>query len=470
MATTSKPVPTGEMARVPNIADVPGTPGATGAMGMEAPSVRAPGMEADGMDGPSTAAPAMDAMDAMGGPPSAAPARPNGAMGVTVPAEAAAPNGAAPRWTSGATSLPAPEPASVAGPQEWLRPERIATEFSAERQRYRVSVAEYVRFHEQGFLVVRGLLAADEVAEIREHSEQLIYGRVTAPGLPPPAPSATPEEVEKRFLRIHMLHRHLEFHERYLLHPRVLDVLEALIGPDVMAMQTMFFIKAPGGAGQGYHQDSYYIPTYPDTLCGAWIAVDRADEENGCVWYTPGTQHEPIYPTEDRARQNHSNLADLTIVRNVSHTDTEINTLARIAEQYPGREVPAIAEPGDVVFFGGHILHRSHTNLSANRFRRAFVSHYASARSFTMWGSKARKEPANDLHILARGWTHLPFAQPRFGTPCAANGSRPEAPDGGEPMPMAMMANGDDMTAAPQDLQRNDPTMMRSHEADATHV
>jgi hypothetical protein len=26
----------------------------------------------------------------------------------------------------------------------------------------------------------------------------------------------------------------------------------------------------------------------------------------------------------------------------------------------------------------------------------------------------------NASHILARGDTHLPFAQPRFGTPCAA--------------------------------------------------
>ena len=41
--------------------------------------------------------------------------------------------------------------------------------------------------------------------------------------------------------------------------------------------QTMMFIKGPGSDGQGFHQDSYYIPTFPDTLIGAWIAVDRAD-------------------------------------------------------------------------------------------------------------------------------------------------------------------------------------------------
>lgn len=375
------------------------------------------------------------------------------------------------RWSAGATSVASPE--AVATPLMWERPDGMATDFAESRERYRVSVGEYVRFHEAGYLIVRGLLNADEVAEIRQHSEDLMYGRVTVPGLPAPAPGLPPEEVERRFLRVHMLHRHLEFHERYLLHPRVLDVIEALIGPDVMAMQTMFFIKAPGGAGQGYHQDSYYIPTYPDTLCGAWIAVDRADEENGCVWFTTGTHNEPIYPTEDRAKQNHSNLADLTVVRNVSDPDTEVNTLAQIAAKYPGRERAAVAEPGDVVFFAGHVLHRSHVNQSQGRFRRAFVSHYANARSFTMWGSKSRKEPANQLHILARGWTHLPFAQPRFGTPCAANqpvAATSSDDDGPMPMPMALMADGEEMKAAPQDPERNDPTMMRAHEADAKHV
>ena len=70
-------------------------------------------------------------------------------------------------------------------------------------------------------------------------------------------------------------HRNIPLHEHYLLHPRVLDVLEQLIGPDVMAMQSMLFLKPPQQPGQGYHQDSKYITTSPDLLCGAWIASER---------------------------------------------------------------------------------------------------------------------------------------------------------------------------------------------------
>jgi ectoine hydroxylase-related dioxygenase (phytanoyl-CoA dioxygenase family) len=42
--------------------------------------------------------------------------------------------------------------------------------------------------------------------------------------------------------------------------------------------------------------------------------------------------------------------------------------------RYPGREQPAVLDPGDVVFFGGHVLHRSHANRSPDRLRRSFAS------------------------------------------------------------------------------------------------
>lgn len=303
---------------------------------------------------------------------------------------------------------------------------------------YRVSVEEYRAFRRDGFLIVRGLVSRDEVEELKAHTEDLMYGRIDVEGVAPPPPDATVEELEKRLLRIHMLHRQLEIHERYLLHPRILDVLEALIGPDLLAMQTMLFLKAPGAFGQGYHQDTYYIPTFPDSLCGAWLALDRADEENGCVRMVVGSQSEPIYPPTTGYGYGHRELSDIPTVGRVggSANDDEDadNGLKPVAAQYAGREVPAIADPGDVLFFGGHILHRSLMNRSSNRMRRAFVSHYCNARSFTPW------DGGNEKHILARGCTTLPYAQPRFGTSCAAN--RPEhsrADDGANPPQMNQM-------------------------------
>jgi phytanoyl-CoA hydroxylase len=263
---------------------------------------------------------------------------------------------------------------------------------------YAVTVDEYVRFRADGLLIVRGLLAAAEVRDLLDHVDDFAAGRA--------------EE------RIHMLHRRLEIHERYLLHPRVLDVVQALVGPDVLALQTMLFVKRPGSSGQGYHQDSFHIITQPDTLIGAWIALDRADEENGCLHVTVGSQHEPVYPDVDESTGHGGDrlLSDIPAVAGADDPDERRNDLAAVAAKYEGREVAAVLEPGDVVFFGGHVLHRSHANCSATRWRRSFVSHYCNARSYVPWDDEplADGEMGNARHILARGGTHLPHALPRF--------------------------------------------------------
>jgi phytanoyl-CoA hydroxylase len=257
-----------------------------------------------------------------------------------------------------------------------------------------ITVDQYVHFREHGFLIVPGVLAGDEVEELLAH----IAG----------------EDA----LRIHMLHRQQEIHERYLLHPRIVDVVGGLIGPDVLALQTMLFVKRPGSPGQGYHQDSYHIITQPDTLIGAWVALDRADEENGCVWITAGSQNEPVYPDADASRGHGGDvhLADISYVSGADDPDEAVNELAPVARKYAGREVAAVLEPGDAVFFGGHVLHRSHANRSATRSRRAFVAHYCNARSHVPWDDEPLEygEVGNGRHILARGDTHLPYARPRF--------------------------------------------------------
>ncbi len=365
-----------------------------------------------------------------------------------------------------------------------------ALEIEIERaNRYRVSVEEYSAFRKNGFLVVRGLVSPEDVAELRGHTADLMQGKlpeqqaqmaerdlakdggVSVQGLEAPPAHLSPDEKAQYFLRIHMLHRKLELHERYMLHPRVLDVLECLIGPDVLAMQTMLFLKPPGKPGQGWHQDTFYIPTHPDTLCGAWIAIDDCDEQNGAMWFAKKSNVEPVYPPKVGYGHGDRDLHDISFVGGVSNPVDEENDLAKIADKYDQVLVPAKA--GDVVFFGGHVLHRSKQNWSADRYRRAFVSHYCNARSFTQWGADPdipesaaeAVEPVtrmtNGSHILARGDTHLPFARPRFGTPCAALLTPEERKKQSEYAQAAMadMASGD-MGVAPAD-----PNLKDDHDA-----
>ena len=63
-----------------------------------------------------------------------------------------------------------------------------------------------------------------------------------------------------------------------------------------------------------------------------------------------------------------------------------------------------------------------------------------SARGMERWLSQRLS------HILGRGRTHLPYAQPKFGTPCAAN--MPQTETGAGSAPMSMMGDDDGMMAA----------------------
>lgn len=266
------------------------------------------------------------------------------------------------------------------------------------RSRCEISVSDFVEYQEHGFLIVREVLSKGEVQELLGHIDEL---------------------DDPSLLRVHMLHRTLPIHERYLLHPRILDVVQALTGPDVLALQTMLFLKPPGSEGQGWHQDSFHIQTSPDTLVGAWLALEPVDDENGGLWIAAGSNHEPVYPdgSEHQRPGGHRLLSDIEWITGADDPDEDRNDLAKVAHRYAAREVAL--HPGDVALFAGRVLHRSHANRSADRTRRSFVAHYCNARSFVSWDDPdvPAGQAANERHILARGATHMPSATPRFGTP-----------------------------------------------------
>src|SRR6185436_14009893 len=119
------------------------------------------------------------------------------------------------------------------------------------------------------------------------------------------------------------------------------------------------------------------------TLCGAWICIDDCDEYNGAMWFSLGSGNEPIYPPKWGTQYGDRRLDNIDYVTGVSDTDDSKNGLSKVADRYP--QVLVAAKAGDVVFFNGNILHRSKANTTTDRFRRAFVSHYCNARSFTQW-------------------------------------------------------------------------------------
>ena len=71
------------------------------------------------------------------------------------------------------------------------------------------------------------------------------------------------------------------------------------------------------------------------------------------------------------------------------------------------------------------------------------MGHYCNARSLARWnhGEPWEGEASNYKHILARGDTQLAYAQPKFGTACAANAPRAESQSGAPAKSMMGMEN-----------------------------
>ena len=78
---------------------------------------------------------------------------------------------------------------------------------------------------------------------------------------------------------------------------RILDVMQAVMGEDVMLLSTHFFCKYPDPGAKkfvAWHQDIAYWGLEPPIAHTAWIAIDDADVENGCMRFIPGSHRNGI--------------------------------------------------------------------------------------------------------------------------------------------------------------------------------
>ena len=268
-------------------------------------------------------------------------------------------------------------------------------------------------YRRNGFLIARGLFTAREIQEIKEETLRIFRGeRGQIEGLQIAGSEESEADTLLKYLCIHFPHKLSAVIHKYLVHAGTAEILQAIISPNVKAMQSMLFVKAPGKPGQSWHQDEYYIPTRDCSLTGAWIAIDDADLDNGCLWVVPGS-HKParicartLYHGEEYGEHD-------TVDPSLFDASTA---------------VPVEVTAGSVIFFNGYLLHSSGRNRTTDRFRRALVNHYMSAESYLPWDQDGKfplKEDMRDIVMVAgedpyayKGTEELntPYLRPDFQT------------------------------------------------------
>jgi len=140
--------------------------------------------------------------------------------------------------------------------------------------------------------------------------------------------------------------------------PALVDLVESLIGRGVSVVFSQVFFKPPRGGGpKPVHQDNFYFgPSDPDAIVTAWVALDDADLENGCMHFGEGTHKAPPVP----------HVAPLGEPFNLLIPEEVASTV---------QMTPAPVPKGGVSFHHGNIFHQSADNNS-DRWRRAVAMHY----------------------------------------------------------------------------------------------
>jgi ectoine hydroxylase-related dioxygenase (phytanoyl-CoA dioxygenase family) len=136
------------------------------------------------------------------------------------------------------------------------------------------------------------------------------------------------------------------------MHPPIVDIVEQLIGPDVILWGCHVFCKpAEEGFETPWHQDGHYWPIRPLATCTVWVALEPSLKSNGCLRVIPGSHRDQVLH-----RHLHEERDDLTLNQRMAD-GTFDETQA----------VDLELEPGQMSLHDVYMIHGAKANQSGQR-------------------------------------------------------------------------------------------------------
>jgi phytanoyl-CoA hydroxylase len=222
-------------------------------------------------------------------------------------------------------------------------------------------------YEENGYLVVESLLADAELDGVRRRTDAIVADPSCAPaGVSvgregdTVADRSRPEAANDAVRGLAFVVRFDLVFREVARNPKLLEVVRGLLGPRVKVFRDQMLLKPPGGQPKPLHQDQSYFRVQPkDALVTAWIALDPATVENGCMAYVPGSHRHGLFEI-------------------VSDPDRPVHHVPLTGGLSLPEEVLCPVPAGSVIFHHGCTLHRSAVNQT-DTWRRALILHYATA-------------------------------------------------------------------------------------------
>ena len=163
------------------------------------------------------------------------------------------------------------------------------------------------------------------------------------------------EQAEARTGSLHYLpkiHTLLTSPAELARHPRVLDVVEEILGPDILVYNVTYIIKEARSASHvSWHQDLTYWGLDEAEEMTAWVALSPSTLASGCMQFIAGSHKRQLVAHKDSFHEDNLLTRGQEIAVEVDDADA----------------TPVLLEPGQASLHHGHLFHASGPNTTSDR-------------------------------------------------------------------------------------------------------
>jgi hypothetical protein len=196
-----------------------------------------------------------------------------------------------------------------------------------------LSAAQVAAYERDGYVFPIDALSASEAIEVRREFDAL---RMREGGKLSGRTNSKP----------HLL---LPWLSDLVRHPRILDAVEDIFGPNILCWAAGFFAKGPGdGKYVSWHQDSTYWGLSSPDVMTVWLAFSASTVEAGAMRVIPGTHKLDQIPHKD------THAADNLLSRG-QEVAVDVD---------PSKAVDLVLKPGQMSLHHVRLIHGSEPNRS----------------------------------------------------------------------------------------------------------
>jgi chlorinating enzyme len=263
--------------------------------------------------------------------------------------------------------------------------------------RHVLSEDELARYDRDGFVVPQYRLSASDTQKLQQLTRHLVADNPHMLDQPMACP-----HVEGNNPSLKTSPGWLDI----ALNPDIVDMVEQIVGSDIVLFGTNFFYKRPQkGPATPWHRDGASLPVKPLVSMSVWIAVFDSKADNGCLRFIPGShrskelgKHHTTYFDTRKAEDE-----DMLIISDLDRAEFDESTAEDVE-----------LEPGQMVLFDIYTIHGARHNLG-NRERAGY------ALRFIPSTSHFDHDAATATHLVGRSHNTRPLILVRGVDRCGLN-------------------------------------------------